>query len=165
MPLLRYAAVREFLEKKSAGKHFFYRCRHSFYGRGGLRNPGLTLGDSVSSAVLRSPCRHQLKNRLQTFSVPGQRIFHLRRDDGVDLAVHHLVALQLPEMLREHFFRQAGDPFAQLAETFGSALKIKQNQRFPFAADNIGGQLYRTIEFFHPSLQTNARLQKGAYWQ
>src|ERR1700678_2249321 len=96
MRLLRYAAARTFFEKQSAGKHFLYRCRHSFYGRGSLRSPWLTLGDSVPGTVLRSPCRHQLENRLQTLPVTGQRIFHLGRHNGVHFAVDDLVALQLP---------------------------------------------------------------------
>jgi len=74
--------------------------------------------------------------------------------------MNDLVALQLPEMLREHFFGQAGDPLPQFAKTLRPVLKIKQNQRFPFAANDVGGQLYRTLELFHPKPPNECQVTK-----
>jgi hypothetical protein len=79
----------------------------------------------------------------------GERIFNLRRHDGVNSSPNHFVALQISQVLGKHLLGHARNELAQLTEPLGTGFQIKQDQRFPFAADDVGGQFYRAIVFLH----------------
>ena len=83
------------------------------------------------------------------------------------------IPLQLAKVLSEHLLCKPGYQPLQLAKTSRSPLKIEQQRRFPFAADNGSRQLHwasLVIHFsqdpaFQPgnSIGNPGRLPKRAY--
>ena len=59
------------------------------------------------------------------------------------------IALQFAQMLRQHFLCHTWDELPQLTEAVGATLKLKQDQWFPLAADDVGSQFYRAVVFVH----------------
>jgi hypothetical protein len=87
-----------------------------------------------------APRIHAFQYGLQGLAVFGHGILHPRRYFGVDFAVDEAVRFQFPQLLGEHFLGNALNVPAEFVEAHGRTLaKQKQNQWFPFAADNFKG--------------------------
>jgi hypothetical protein len=68
-----------------------------------------------------------------------ERVFHLRRHDGINFAANDVITLQVAQVLSQHFLGHARNQLAKLSESFGSTFQIKQDQRLPLAADYVRG--------------------------
>ena len=76
---------------------------------------------------------------------PGERVFHFRRDDRVDLAHDQAVALETAERLREHLLRDAANGSAQFRIAPGSVRQDLDDERGPFVRDAIEDHSRRAL--------------------
>jgi len=81
-----------------------------------------------------------------------QGILHFRRHHGINLAANDFITLQVAQMLSQHFFGHTRNQLAQLSKSLGPVFKIKQDQRLPLAANDVGSELHRAIVLFHAIL-------------
>lgn len=107
--------------------------------------------------MLFAPVGHEHEYGAKALAVARERIFDARRDLGEDVAVHDAVALEFAEMLGKHFFRADGNQALELAEAPRFVFEIKQDERFPFAADDLGGEFHGTFEIVHASSLSDTR--------
>ena len=78
----------------------------------------------------------------------GQRVFDTRRDLVEVFAGDDAVRYHLFQFLNQHFFADANDQAAELAETARMLSEIPQDQRLPFAAHDGKGGFESTAIYF-----------------
>src|SRR5262245_1033323 len=82
------------------------------------------------------PIVHGGQHRLERLAPRRQRVFDLRRNLGIDLAVDEAVGLHFAKLLRERLVRDAGEEAVQLVEAFDPLEQLLKDQDFPAAADD-----------------------------
>src|SRR5450755_4771890 len=112
-----------------------------------------------------APSGHQHKDWPQALSMSSQRIFNARWHLSVHLPVNDIVALELTQPLRKHFLSRSRQQLLQVAESACPILKVKQDQRLPFSANDFRGDSDRAVEFLYRGFSSGTRLRKGAYWR
>jgi hypothetical protein len=68
-------------------------------------------------------------------------------------SVDHLIPLEFPEMLGEHFLGRTGDEALKFAEAAGLVLEIEEDERLPLAPDYFSRKLDRAIISVHGILR------------
>ena len=69
---------------------------------------------------------------------PGREgVLDLGRHDRENFAVHDAVALELPQLLREHALGDLRQDLSDFAEAFFPADEMEQDDAFPATAQNI----------------------------
>lgn len=96
--------------------------------------------------------------RLQSLPRGGERVFHFRRNLGIDFPGNNPVALKFPQVLGENLLRDTAHAAAQLAEATRTGEQFAENQKLPFAADNAKGSFRRTGDLFSPALHRTTYL-------
>ena len=79
----------------------------------------------------------------------SQGVFDARRHFRIDLAVDKVVAFELAQLLREHFFRRPGEEFLQFIEAPDLPFEVKQNRGLPLSTDNASRECDRTVDGIH----------------
>src|SRR5258708_7747833 len=122
----------------------------------------------TSPCVLLPPLAHQFGNRPQRLAVRSQRVFHLWRDFGVNLAVDDPVPFELAKLLGQHPLADTGNFAAQFGEPPDGVFQPEEDDGLPFAADHVQRDLDRAIEFLlccNLGHDTYRKISKALYFQ
>jgi hypothetical protein len=92
------------------------------------------------------PGAERLQDREEGPAELGDGVLHPGRHLGVDRPLHDAVPLQFPELPGEHLRVDAGEFPLQLGETFDPVAEVPEDERLPFAADDLEGRLDRAVE-------------------
>jgi hypothetical protein len=92
--------------------------------------------------------RHYHEDGDQCLADWGERVFDLRRDLPINLAVDDAVFFQFAEVLRQYLAGDAGDQALKFAEAFCALDQMKDNHRLPLVADDLQGGFHRAARPF-----------------
>jgi hypothetical protein len=70
-----------------------------------------------------------------------------------DFASNDIILLQLSEMSGEHLLRGIWNEPLKFAKSTSSIFEVKQNERFPFSADDFCSKVDGTIPAIHKDLR------------
>ena len=87
--------------------------------------------------VLAAPHRERARHHAQFVSAPGEGVFGARRVLAVEAALHHAVAFQSLEAVREDVGGDSGQAPAQLGKAQEAAQQFQQDQRRPTVAHDF----------------------------
>src|SRR5690606_3563309 len=107
--------------------------------------------DLLQPRLVRAPPRAEGPQRLDEVLAGGrERVLDLGRHDVVHLPVHHLVALELAQVLGKHLLADARDGAAQLAEPLRAAPERPEDEHLPLAADHVDARVEAGHEHLAP---------------
>jgi hypothetical protein len=113
--------------------------------------------------VFRTPIAERAEQWPQGLTVFGERILDAQRHFVKNLATNDSIALQLAQMLRQHFARNPGNEPLQFQKSARTAFpKVPEDKRFPLSTNDTKSCLDRTVTelsyFRHTALQKSALL-------
>src|ERR1700682_4356822 len=77
----------------------------------------------------------------------GERVFHFRRNDGMDFAQNESVTFQAAQRLREHLLRDAADRTLKRSITLRPIRQDLDDESGPFVGDAFEHDPGRTLWF------------------
>ncbi|MOA44729.1 hypothetical protein D3C78_1670490 [compost metagenome] len=89
--------------------------------------------------MLLGPAVQRDQRHIQGPAQFAQTVAHMRRHGAQILAQHQAVAFQFPERLRHDLLRNPVQPAQQLIVAQGAMLERRQDQRHPFAGNQLQG--------------------------
>src|SRR5262245_46597937 len=104
---------------------------------------------SNSLHVSASPLAHRFQCALERPAIFRQRVFHFRRNRGVNAPRNDAIGLQLAELLDEHLFGNSRNQPAQLRKAICILMQPPQNQSLPLATNHVDRCLHRTVIRFN----------------
>lgn len=126
--------------------------------RGHQLTPARSCCRAAPGGVHLSPALHRLDDGPQALTQSCQRVFHLGRNLRIDLAVHHPVGLEFPQLLGQHLVSRGRDQPMQLGESLGSLQEVEQDRHLPASTDDGDGPVRRAF-----GSESAHRYQKGMY--
>ena len=96
-------------------------------------------------AMLDAPFAQFAQHGPQGPAVGGQRVFHFRGKLVVNFSFHRAGALQIPQLLREHFARNAGNEALQFEEPARVPPQMPKDEGLPFPAEDFQRDFDRTM--------------------
>ena len=116
-----------------------------------------------------APSVHGCEDRFDAQACRCERVFDLRRHDRPDGARDETVRFKLAQLLREHLGRRVGDGAAQFRVPHRAFEKVPENERLPFAADEVERESNGTERVFcrcvfgHGDIFWGTRYENGAF--
>ena len=96
--------------------------------------------------MLRTPVAKCAKQRPESLAVLSKRILDAQRHFVKNLATNDSIALQLAQMLRQHFARNRGNEPLQFQKSARTAFpKVPEDKRFPLSTNDTKSCLDRTV--------------------
>ena len=92
-----------------------------------------------------TPLANRVQCLFQRVAVLGQGVLDLGRYRRKHTAIHNPISLELAQLLRQHFLCDARYQPPQFSEPVSALMQPPENERFPFATDDIDRSLNRTI--------------------
>src|SRR6476659_3696373 len=87
---------------------------------------------------------HGIHDRFERQTKRGDLVFHFRRHFRIYSARQEALVFHIPQLVREHFLRNAGNGTLEVGETLHSLEEIPQEYDLPSASDQVCGELGRT---------------------
>jgi hypothetical protein len=102
------------------------------------------LSSLLFGEVFCSPGVHGVHDRFERQTKRGDLIFHFRRHFSIYCPRQEALFFHIPQLVREHFLRNAGNRPLEVGETLHSLEEIPQEHDLPSASDQVCGELCRT---------------------
>src|SRR5262245_64779810 len=100
---------------------------------------------SNSLHVSTSPLANRLQRALERPAIFRQRVFHFRRNGGINAPRNDAIGLQLAELLYEHLFRNSGNQPAQFRKAASKWVR-KSIYKFSYEdADDSSSNSYKNL--------------------
>ena len=87
--------------------------------------------------IIVPPLCHSVKNRAECLSKRRERVFHARRDFGVNGSRDNPVRLHLAQAVGQHLLADAFKIFAKFVESPRAGTQVADNEQLPFAPDEL----------------------------